>query len=170
MMTGMDSRSEQYSDVNGALRQNWTEEIDLQTVDATGHIRHVTVYLADPSDARIALLDGHSRTEFTGTDYLDCLHQARRHLERDGRLLCCQGARSDVHPSGQLRQFTHGRQAYVHWPGPQSKSSEAVDIFAPAPPGDVVNLDDQRAAIISSWNARHPENPIGLPQDNGHTV
>lgn len=157
----MNSRSEQDTTDDSSVRQpKWTEEISLQTVDAAGLVRNVTIYLGDPSTALIALLDAHSRTEFSGTDYLDCLTQARRQLERHGRLLCCQGARPNVHPSGQLRQFTNGRQAYVRHSEPRSEVSEAVDIFAPASPGDVVNLDDQRAAIMSFWNARHPGNQI----------
>lgn len=160
-MVGMNSRSEQdTTDDSDVPRPKWTEEIDLQTVDAAGLVRHVTICLSDPSTALIVLLDAHSRIEFSGTDYLDCLSQARQQLERDGRLLCCQGARPNVHPSGQLRQFTNGRQAYVRYSERQSEGSEIVDIFAPAPPEDVVNLDDQRAAIISSWNVRHPGNRI----------
>ncbi|MDX2678750.1 hypothetical protein [Streptomyces soliscabiei] len=105
-MAGMNGRSEQgNTDDTSVPRPKWTEEMGLQTVDAAGLVRHVTIYLGDPSTALIALLDTHSRTEFSGTDYLDCLSQARRQRERDGRLLCCQGARPNVHPSGQLRQL-----------------------------------------------------------------
>jgi hypothetical protein len=160
-MAGMKNRSgHDTSDDSSVPQPKWTEEIDLQTIDAAGLVHHVTICLSDPSTALIALIDAHSRTEFSGTDYLDCLSQARRQLELDGRLLCCQGARLNVHPSGQLRQFTNGRQAYVrHWE-PWSEGTETVDIFAPAPAGDVATLDDQRAAIVSSWNARHPGNQI----------
>ncbi|MFG2918933.1 hypothetical protein ACGF0D_39380 [Kitasatospora sp. NPDC048298] len=120
----------------------------------------MTIYVGQPSTALIALLDGESLTQINGTDYLDCLTQARRQLERDGRLLCCQGARPDVHPSGQLRQFTNGRQAYVSFPDARGEAPETVDIFAPAAPEDAVTLDDQRAAIIRAWNAQHPRNRI----------
>lgn len=82
------SRSEQdTTDDNAVPRPKWTEEIDLQTVDAAGLVRHVTICLSDPSTALIALLDAHSRIEFSGIDYLDCLSQARQQLERDGRIL-----------------------------------------------------------------------------------
>lgn len=102
IMVGMNSRSEQdTTDDSDVPQPNWTEEIDLQTADAAGLVRHVTICLSDPFTALIALLDAHSRMEFSGTDYLDCLSQVRQHLERDGRLLCCQGARPNVHPSGQ---------------------------------------------------------------------
>ncbi|MFJ4672783.1 MULTISPECIES: hypothetical protein [Streptomycetaceae] len=148
------------TDTSSVPRPMWTEEVGLQTVDAAGLVGHVRIYLAGLSAARIALLDTGSCTEFSGTDYLDCLTQARRQLERDGRLLCCQGARPNVHPSGQLRQFTNGRQAYVRRPGPSSAATETVDIFAPASPEDIVNLDDQRTAVIDSWNARHPANQL----------
>ncbi|MFJ2191894.1 hypothetical protein ACIOJE_28825 [Kitasatospora sp. NPDC087861] len=119
----MNSRFEQdrTSDSNVPQPQ-WTEVVGLQTVDCDGLVQSVTIYVGQPSTALIAFLDGDSLTEISGTDYLDCLIQARRQLERDGRLLCCQGARPDVHPSGQLRQFTNGRQACVRFPGARRRS------------------------------------------------
>ncbi|WP_331745069.1 hypothetical protein [Kitasatospora sp. NBC_01300] len=141
-------------------RPSWTEEMALQTVDSAGAIRHVTVYIGAPSAALITLIDADSCTEISGADYLDCLTQARRQLEQEGRRLCCQGARPNVHPSGQLRQFTNGREAYVHPSDAASGISETADIFAPALPEDVVRLDEQRAAILASWNARSRTNPI----------
>ncbi|MEU1202691.1 hypothetical protein ABZ446_41650 [Streptomyces sp. NPDC005813] len=157
----MNSRSEQdTADDNSAPWPKWTEEIPLRTVDAAGIVRHVTMCLSDASTALIALLDANSSVEFSGVDYLDCLTQARRHLEREGRLLCCQGARPNVHPSGQLRQFTNGRHAYDRHSEPGSEGFETVDIFAPASPADVVNLDDQRAAVMSFFNARYPKGQI----------
>ncbi|MFJ7912694.1 hypothetical protein [Kitasatospora sp. NPDC096204] len=157
----MNSRFEQdRSSDSNVPRPQWTEEFGLQTVDSDGLVESVTIYVGQPSTALIALLDGESLTQINGTDYLDCLTQARRQLEQDGRLLCCQGARPDVHPSGQLRQFTNGRQAYVRFPDARGEAPETVDIFAPASPEDAVTLDDQRAAIIRAWNAQHPRNRI----------
>ncbi|MGW3185962.1 hypothetical protein ACWDD9_42495 [Kitasatospora sp. NPDC001119] len=157
----MDNRFDQDSYSDSSVSQpKWAEEVGLQTVDSDGLLRSVTVYIGPPSTALITLLDDGSLTEISGSDYLDCLIQARRQLERDGRLLCCQGARPDVHPSGQLRQFTNGRQAYVHFLDAGGEAPETVDIFDPAPPEDVVSLDDQRAAIIRAWNTRHPGNQI----------
>ncbi|MFD5435017.1 hypothetical protein ACFWJ4_23065 [Kitasatospora sp. NPDC127067] len=139
---------------------SWIEEVRLRTVDPDGSLRPVVLRIGPSSSALIALLDDGVLTEISGTDYLDCLAQARRQLERDGRLLCCQGSRPDVHPSGQLRQFSNGRQAYVRFPDLQGEAPEIVDIFAPAEPGDVVGLEDQRAAIVRAWNARHPGHQI----------
>jgi len=139
---------------DGEPQARWSEEITLRAVEPNGVAHQVTVYLGQPSIAIIALLDSGSRTEISGLDYLDCLTQARMQLERQGRLLCCQGARPNVHPSGQLRQFTNGRRAYIR-PTPQT-----VDIFAPALPNEVVTLKDQREAIMAAWNARHPNNQI----------
>ncbi|MET9403708.1 hypothetical protein [Kitasatospora sp. NPDC002965] len=161
MSSGANSRSAQNrSRDDGDSRPGWAETVELRTVDAGGLLRPVTVHLGAPSVARIALLDGDSLTEFGGADYRDCLTRARRLLEREGRLLCCQGARPNVHPSGQLLQFCNGREAYALHPEGRIGPPETVDVFAPAPPGDVVSLDDQRAAIIGAWNARHPANPI----------
>ncbi|MEV0192197.1 hypothetical protein AB0I39_27120 [Kitasatospora purpeofusca] len=160
-MVDMDSRFEQDRSSDSDLPQpQWTEEIGLQTVDPDGRVQPVTIYVGQPSAAVVALLDGGSLTEISGTDYLDCLSQARRQLERDGRLLCCQGARPDVHPSGQLRQFTNGRQAYVRFPDARGEVRATVDILDPASPEDVVSLDDQRAAVIRAWNAQHPGSQI----------
>jgi hypothetical protein len=78
-MAGMKTRSgHDTSDDSSVPQPKWTEEIDLQTVDAACLVHHVTICLSDPSTALIALIDAHSRTEFSGTDYLDCLSQARR--------------------------------------------------------------------------------------------
>ncbi|GAB3965468.1 hypothetical protein [Streptomyces sparsus] len=132
----------------------------LQTVDAGGGMQDVVIQIGSPSAALIELLDDHFRTVIRGTDYLDCLLQVRRQLEREGRLLCCQGARPHVHPSGQLRQFTNGREAYVLPPDAQDAAPATVDIFAPALPGDVASLQDQRMAVLSYWNARYPRNRI----------
>ncbi|MFF2775617.1 hypothetical protein ACFVU3_11980 [Streptomyces sp. NPDC058052] len=138
----------------------WTEEVTLRTVDPDGRSRSVTLRLGPASRAIVGLLDDGALTEISGTDYLDCLLQIRRRLERDGRLLCCQGARSGVHPSGQLRQFTHGREAYLDFFDVRGTGPETVDIFAPAPPEDVVTLDAQRAAFLRAWNTRHPDHRI----------
>ncbi|MFJ3221232.1 hypothetical protein ACIPLC_35590 [Kitasatospora sp. NPDC086801] len=145
---------------DGEPQTRWSEEITLQTVEPNGVARQVTVYLGQPSKAVIALLDSDSRTEISGSDYLDCLMQARMLLERQDRRLCCQGARPNVHPSGQLRQFTNGRMAYIRPLDPGSATSQTVDIFAPALPNEVVTLSNQREALMAAWNARHPNNQI----------
>lgn len=138
----------------------WAETVSLQTVGADGGMRDVIVRISTPSACLIELLDDGSRTVIRGADHFDCLAQLRRQLEREGRLLCCQGARPNVHPSGQLRQFTDGRLAYVLPSDAQNEESETVDIFAPALPGEVVSLEDQRISVVSYWNARHPGNRI----------
>ncbi|MFJ6773494.1 hypothetical protein ACIQOV_21495 [Kitasatospora sp. NPDC091257] len=157
MNSGLGEDSTSNSSISPA---SWIDEVSLRTVDPDGLLRPVVLRIGPPSGALIALLDDDVLTEISGTDYLDCLAQARRQLERDGRLLCCQGARPDVHPSGQLRQFSNGRHAYVRFPDLQGEPPEIVDIFAPAEPGDVVGLEDQRAAVIRAWNARHPGSRI----------
>lgn len=79
----MNSRPEQdTTDITSVPQPQWTEETGLQTVDTAGLVRHVSIYLGDPSTVLIALLDADSRTEFSGTDYLDSLTQARRQLIR----------------------------------------------------------------------------------------
>ncbi|MGW7445024.1 hypothetical protein [Kitasatospora sp. NPDC054795] len=157
MNSGLGEGSTSDSSISPAI---WIEEVGLRTMDPDGSLRPVVLRVGPSSDARIAVLDDGVLTEISGTDYLDCLAQARRQPERDGRLLCCQGARPDVHPSGQLRQFSNGRQAYVRFPDLQGEPPEIVDIFAPAEPGDVVGLEDQRATAVRAWNTRHPGHQI----------
>jgi hypothetical protein len=127
----------------------WTEIVSLQTVDRQGGLREVSISIGQPADARILLTDSGSAIDITGADYRDCLTQARRLLEADGRLLCCQGARPDVHASGMLGQVTNGRRAY-ELTGPKDETGRppVVDIFAPAPVGAVTTVEDQRQQIL----------------------
>jgi hypothetical protein len=127
----------------------WTELVLLQTVDQAGGMREVSVRIGHPASARILLTDGDSPTDISGPDYRDCLTQARRLLEAEGRLLCCQGARPDANASGMLSQFSNGREAYLlQEPKDENGHHRVVDIFAPAPAPAVTTLDDQRRRVL----------------------
>jgi hypothetical protein len=79
-----------------------------------------------------------------GRDFQVCLFDLRRRLEAEGRLLCCQGARRDVGPSGQLRQFSDGREMYLHPVGRrQVTHDDIVDVFSPADCGLVTTVEEQ---------------------------
>ncbi|WP_194833445.1 hypothetical protein [Nocardia sp. XZ_19_369] len=87
-----------------------SEVVQLTAVDAAGVCWPVALRLGEPSVARVELV-GHGVFGSADDDYLSCLITVREYLEKQGLLLCCQGARPDVWPSGQLRQFENGRRA-----------------------------------------------------------
>jgi len=133
-----------------------TEVLTLQTVDAKGVLVEVTLRLGDPGSAQLELVDQGAIFEARGDDYLDCLMLTREHLEADERLLCCQGAQPDVWPSGLLRQFSNGRQAYLLDRERQGEPV-VVDIFAPADPTTVVSIIVQRDAVLAFHGLPRPQ-------------
>lgn len=85
--------------------------------------------------------------DFSGVDLFECLLSVRAELESLGLLLCCQGARKNVSPSGMTRQMSNGRLAYLlPTKGPVS-AEDLVDVFAPAACADVASIADQKAEI-----------------------
>jgi hypothetical protein len=99
-----------------------------------------------PTRLRVVLANGRV-LEAEGPDLFGCLMEVRRHLEADGLLICCQGARRDVHPSGMARQMVSGRMAYRLPLDGQPGSDDLVDIFAPAMCDEVVTVADQLAWV-----------------------
>ena len=124
------------------------EVLRLDVVDHEGRITASTLTLYDAVPARLVLTSRGLFLDVEGGDLLDCLIDLRRRLEAEGLNLCCQGARSDVWPSGQLRQFTNGRLGYVLAPGPPGDVFEEVDVFAPAQPCEIVLIGQQREAVL----------------------
>ncbi|MCO1582608.1 hypothetical protein M8C13_43380 [Crossiella sp. SN42] len=120
------------------------ERIELVAVDESGDISPLSIWLPDSGTERILveLPDG-ERAEFRGADLLECLMDLREHLESTGKLLACQGARVNVFPSGLLKQWSGGREAYVLQEDQPDAEKEVVDVFAPADPGDVGTLAEQ---------------------------
>ncbi|MET8054643.1 hypothetical protein ABZU75_44430 [Streptosporangium sp. NPDC005286] len=117
-------------------------------VDHEGGIAASTLALYDAAPARLVLTCRGLLLDVEGEDLLDCLLDLRRRLEAEGFNLCCQGARSDVWPSGQLRQFTNGRRGYVLAPRPPGDAFEEVDVFAPAQPCEIGSIEQQREAVM----------------------
>jgi hypothetical protein len=95
----------------------------------------------------MALIDEEFERIYQEVDLLECLKSIRRDLEGMGLLLCCQGARLNVFPSGMLRQMTDGRLAYSLQAGEMPSDDDLVDIFAPADCSEVATLEDQLAAM-----------------------
>jgi hypothetical protein len=99
-----------------------------------------------PWAVRFVLADG-SVVESGGADLFSALETVRRRLEAEGMLVCCQGARPDVFPSGMARQMGGGRRAYrLRRDGPMG-FEDLVDVFEPADRDEVVTVDEQCAAV-----------------------
>lgn len=95
----------------------------------------------------IARVGGDEEQRFSGVDLFDCLLSLREALEGRGLLLCCQGARRNVSPSGMTRQMSNGRLAYLLRPEVRASDDDLVDIFAPADCADVASIAEQKAEI-----------------------
>ncbi|WP_158791014.1 hypothetical protein [Streptomyces sp. NRRL WC-3549] len=95
----------------------------------------------------MGLTDEEFERVYEEVDLLECLKSARRDLEVMGLLLCCQGARPNVFPSGMTRQMAEGRLAYSLEAGKELSDNDLVDIFAPADCSEVATLEDQVAAM-----------------------
>ena len=83
----------------------------------------------------------------TGVDLFDSLTGLRDALEAEGLLICIEGARADVYPSGMSRQMGGGRRAYRHVSGRRPERADLVDIFDATCCGDVVSVDEQLASV-----------------------
>ena len=124
------------------------ETVRLMAVGAAGEEVSVLLEIPDkpPLNVKLVRADGMS-SDFVGSDLFECMIEIRRSLEEESLLLCCQGARPDVFPSGMARQMGDGRRAYILRPGVLLTDEDLVDIFAPAPSTAVVTVDQQRRAV-----------------------
>ena len=84
---------------------------------------------------------------YSGGDLFECFLAVRADLELQSLLLCCQGARRNVSPSGLTRQMSNGRLAYLLPVGRPVSDEDLVDVFAPADCSDVVSIVDQKVEI-----------------------
>lgn len=75
-------------------------------------------------------------------DLFECLRAVRCALDEEGALLCCEGARRDVFPSGMARQMGGGRKAYRI-----ATDRVLVDIFAPTDCNEVCTVDEQAESV-----------------------
>lgn len=102
--------------------------------------------------------------QVAGTDLLDSLTKVRLRMEAHGFLLACQGARSNVHPSGMTRGMTNGRMAYRLERGQRPTDEHLVDVFAPAAFGEVGTVAAQRDFFEAFFEFR----PREWPESAGH--
>ncbi|MEU0491475.1 hypothetical protein ABZ249_19770 [Nocardiopsis sp. NPDC006139] len=109
----------------------------------------VRVFLEILEGEKIGLrmkLEGQDWRLFPGGNLFKCLVDVRMVLEEGGFLLCCQGARPDVFPSGMQQQMDLGRFAYILSVG-KERGRGVVDIFAEAEAREVVSVEEQRLAV-----------------------
>lgn len=109
----------------------------------------VCLEIHDTSPAALVLVLGDGVTHrFEEEDLFVCLRDVRRYLELDDWLLCCQGARSDVFPSGLLRQMSNGRQAYALVAERPVCQEDVVDVFAATESSKVATVDGQAESVM----------------------
>jgi hypothetical protein len=92
-------------------------------------------------------------TTHTGSDLFECLKEVRLMIEADNLLLCCQGARPTVFPSGMGRQMSNGRLAYPLRRNPSLTDADLIDIFSPAPLSEVGTVAEQRSAVLEFFRS-----------------
>jgi hypothetical protein len=99
----------------------------------------------------LAQLGDEKSQQYSGADLFECLLSLRGDLENRGLLLCCQGARRNVSPSGMTRQMSNGRLAYAIPVDRSVSDDDLVDIFAPAACGEVASIVEQREEIKKTF-------------------
>lgn len=125
----------------------WAQRL-LDVKDLNGKLRACSLYFSTEPPWRVTLmLNGGTAIEHAGSDLFECLVALRRELEHDGLLLCCQGARLDVYPSGMARQSSGGRLAYQIPGNRKPTRDDVVDIFDPADPSTVGSVDAQLTEV-----------------------
>lgn len=131
----------------------WEERL-LDVRESLGTLRscRIRFSLGPPWWVRIVMEDGQER-EAAGEDLFECLLAIRAGLEQDGMLLCCQGARLDVHPSGMSRHSTGGRLAYRLSSHRKPTREDIVDIFDRADPATVGTVAAQQAEVERRFKA-----------------
>ena len=119
----------------------------LATGDSAGKVQvELTLLSEDPAVLQARWGVGKPR-RYSGVDLFECLISVRADLEAQSLLLCCQGAKKNVSPSGMTRQMSNGRLAYLLPVGRPVSDEDLVDVFAPAECSEVVSIADQKAEI-----------------------
>jgi len=99
-------------------------------------------------------LDDGRTFKAAGFDYFACLISVRRELEAEGLVVCCQGARRDVWPSGMGRDMGAGLVAYALTIGRAPRQDEQVLVLAPADPDLIGTVADQEQYRDAWWRSR----------------
>ncbi|MGW1606208.1 hypothetical protein [Streptomyces eurythermus] len=122
------------------------DSVQLPAVGPRSSVVPVSFEIDDRDGAVLRMkAPGGDWRSFSGSNLFTCLLSARTDLEKEGLLLCCQGARPDVFPSGMQQQMDNGRFATVL--ARAAGETEVVDIFDVAEPSQVTSVEGQRVAV-----------------------
>lgn len=131
------------------------ESVHLLAVGPGSSVVPVSFEIVDRDGLCLRMrLSGGEWRSFSGSNLFKCLLGARADLEKEGLLLCCQGARPDVFPSGMQQQMENGRFGTVLTPS--SEKREVVDIFGAAEPSQVASVEVQRVAVYRFYDLPLP--------------
>jgi hypothetical protein len=140
------------------------EELGLIAADAAGRHESIMMEIDDSIEPSIRVKSPwRFAGAYAGFDLLECLEVLRRELEEDNLLLCCQGARPTVFPSGMTRQMSNGRLAYPLRRFPPLTDADLIDIFAPAQFSEVGTIEEQRQAVREFYQS------LGVDLDPGRS-
>jgi hypothetical protein len=108
----------------------------------------------DQCHLQLSLDDGRTFTA-VAMDYFACLISVRRELEAEGLVVCCQGARKNVWPSGMGRDMGAGLVAYVLTIGRAPRRDEQVQVLAPADAELIGTVTEQEQHFEAWRRSRH---------------
>lgn len=121
---------------------------EARVVEVLGdEIARCRLEIGDVSPWRLRLECSGGGYASEGVDLFESLTALRLQLESDGLMLCVNGARADVFPSGMSRQMAGGRKAYQLVGGRRPDRRDLVDIFDSACCDSVVSVDEQLASV-----------------------
>jgi hypothetical protein len=128
--------------------QEMTDETRRLTIVGSAKKRFVTMTFSVSYPWRVrAKFDDGTVLEVTESDLFECLVEIRKQLELEGGLVCCEGARRDVFPSGMARQMGGARHAYRLVPDQLTGTRTLVDIFAATDCQAVATVPDQIESV-----------------------
>jgi hypothetical protein len=131
------------------------ETLHLTAASDDGRQEPLVLEIDDSSQPNIKLIRAdRTSSVHSGTDLFECLKDMRLMLESEGLLVCCQGSRPMVFPSGMGRQMSNGRLAYPLRRTPPLTDADLIDIFDPAQLTEVGTVESQRQAVLNFFGSR----------------
>ena len=134
---------------DGCLVSNQIASVELQ--DESGRIVSGQLYCSTQPPWRMSLLVADIvNLQCQERDLFECMVVLRQHLSKQRWLLLCNGARTDVYPSGMSREMSGGMMAYRHQLGIKPTRDDLVSILDYAPPESIGTPEEQRQ-YRTSW-------------------
>ncbi|MFC4335329.1 hypothetical protein [Salininema proteolyticum] len=119
-------------------------------VDVTVGVLHL------PPTLQVAVPGLDFESDYSESTLWDSLISLRKDLEDFGYILCCQGSRREVQPSGMQLDMGATRDAYVFKEGAlELAQKNKVDILDPVPREQAATVAEQRETIRERWNTGH---------------